>query len=78
MMTRMTLNARVDADGVLRVAVPMGIKEADREVRLIVEPAAKPAMTQAEWAAWVDSMAGTWQGDFERPPQGELQERDPL
>jgi hypothetical protein len=77
-MSRVTLSARVDADGVLRVTVPLGIKEADREVRVTVEPApVKKTMSQAEWAAWVDSKAGAWQGDFERPPQGQLQERGP-
>ena len=35
-------------------------------------------MTQEEWHAWVDSMAGTWQGEFERPAQGEYEEREPL
>lgn len=78
-MTKMILNARIGADGVLRLNVPVGSLEADRDVRVTVEPA-RPAktMTEPEWAAWVDSLAGAWQGDFERPPQGELQERDPL
>jgi hypothetical protein len=44
-----------------------------------VEPLApKKPMTQEEWRAWVDSMAGTWQGEFERPPQGEYEQREPL
>ncbi len=78
-MTRMTMSGRVGADGVLRVNVPVGINEADQAVRITVEPASpQKTMTQTEWAAWVDSMAGTWQGDFQRPPQGEFQERDPL
>jgi len=42
-----------------------------------VEPvAAKKPMTQEEWRGWVASMAGTWQGDFERIPQGNYEERD--
>jgi hypothetical protein len=78
-MSRITLNARVGADGVLRLAVPVGIKEADQGVQVTVEPAAtKKSMTQAEWDAWVESMAGTWQGEFERPPQGEYEQRDPF
>jgi hypothetical protein len=35
-------------------------------------------MSQAEWAVWVASMAGTWEGDFERSPPGDLEERKPL
>jgi hypothetical protein len=78
-MTRMILNARIGADGVLRLNVPLGPQEAHQDVQVTVEAVTpRKPMTQAEWAAWVQSMAGTWQGDFERPPQGELQERDPL
>lgn len=78
-MTRLTMTKRVGADGVLQLKIPVGIDAANQEVRIIVEPAPlKPITSPADWAAWVDSMAGAWQGDFERPPQGELQERDPL
>jgi hypothetical protein len=35
-------------------------------------------MTKDEWKTWVESMAGSWQGEFERPPQGEFEERDPF
>lgn len=76
-MNRTILNARVGSDGVLHV--PLGEAEANREVKVTIEPAApKKALTQAEYAAWVESMAGSWQGDFQRPPQGEFEERDPL
>ncbi len=78
-MTQLKLNARVGADGVLRLTVPVGMQEADREVQITVEPvSAKKAMTPSEWAAWVDSKAGRWQGEFERPPQGAYEERDPF
>jgi hypothetical protein len=40
--------------------------------------APKKPMTQEEWPAWVDSTAGTWQDDFERPPQGEYERRKSL
>jgi hypothetical protein len=78
-MTKMIANARIGADGVLRLNLPVGLQEANRHVLVTVEPASsKKTMTQSEWESWVESMAGSWQGDFERPPQGELQERDPL
>lgn len=78
-MNRMVVKSRVGSDGVLHLALPVGVEEADKEVRITVEPMPpKKAMTQEEWETWVDSMAGSWQGDFERPPQGELEERDPL
>ena len=78
-MNRIVLASRVGHDGVLRVTIPVGIEEAETEVRVMVEPLPnKKALTQAEYAAWVDSLAGSWQGDFERPPQGAVEEREPL
>jgi hypothetical protein len=35
-------------------------------------------MDQAQYAAWLDSIAGRWQGEFERMPQGDFEERDQL
>jgi hypothetical protein len=78
-MDPVTVRSRVDADGTLRVIVPIGAQDANREVQVTVEPVTpEKAASQAEWEAWVDSMAGCWQGGFERPPQGTLEQRDPL
>jgi hypothetical protein len=78
-MNRMVVKSKVGSDGVLHLTLPVGAEEADKEVQITVEPITpQEEMTQKEWEAWVDSMAGSWQGDFERPPQGELEERDPL
>jgi hypothetical protein len=77
-MNRITIRSRVDSDGVLRVSVPLGRADADREVEVTVAPAPGGAQTEREYADWVDSLAGRWQGDFERPPQGEYEQREPL
>jgi hypothetical protein len=82
-MTPTTVTSRVGADGILSVVVPLGPAEANREVRVTVEPVAeKPEMTPEEWAqwrAWVRSMAGSiTDPEFRRHDQGELEERDPL
>jgi hypothetical protein len=77
-MDRIVVKSKVNSDGILNLSVPVGLAEADKEVQVTVEPLAKNPMTQDEWRAWVDSMAGTWQGEFERPPQGEYEEREPL
>jgi hypothetical protein len=77
-MNRIVVKSKVSSDGVLHLALPVGLEEADKEVQVTVEPVARPAMTQEEWQTWVASMAGTWEGDFERPPQGEYEEREPL
>jgi hypothetical protein len=79
-MTRMVIHSRVGADGVLHITVPMGKEVADREVQVTADPApvGPLPMTEQEWRAFVLSTAGSWQGDLERPDQGEYEQRDEL
>jgi hypothetical protein len=78
-MTPTTITSRVGADGILSVSIPLSPSDANQEVRVTVESVnPKPTMTQDEWRAWVGSLAGRWQGDFERPDQGEFEQRDSL
>jgi hypothetical protein len=74
-MSPIVTTATVGPDGTLTLALPP--EAAGQTVRVTVNPAPKP-MTQEEWSAWVLSTAGTWQGEFERPPQDEYEEREPL
>lgn len=78
-MNRIVMKSRVGHDGTLSLSLPLGAAEADREVQVTVEPctSATPP-SQSDWAAWVDSMAGSWEGDFERPSQGAFEVREPL
>jgi hypothetical protein len=69
------MKSRVSADGVLRVTVPVGVAEADREMQVTIEPVASTAISQ-EYLDFLQTTAGAWQGDFERPEQGEYEERD--
>lgn len=78
-MNRIVVKSKVSSDGFLHLSLPIGVVEAEKEVKVTVEPiGTEPAMTRKEWQDWVDSMAGSWQGDFERPPQGQYEEREPL
>jgi hypothetical protein len=78
-MNRIVLNSKVGSDGTLHLSLPLGLAEADHEVRVTVEPLiARDAYTPAEWAAWVDAMAGSWRGDFERPGEADYEKRDSL
>jgi hypothetical protein len=77
-MNRMIVKSRVGADGVLLVEVPLGSQDANREVLVTIEPAAISRPANEEYSAWLQSVAGKWQGDFERPSQDKLEERDPL
>ena len=77
-MQRLVVKSRVDADGVLRVTVPVGEAEADREVQLTIEPVSGPVQSSQEYLDFLQATAGAWQGDFERPDQGEYEVRDSL
>jgi hypothetical protein len=78
-MTRTTITCRVGADGVLSLRIPFSPADANQEVLITIEsPSPRRTMTQDEWRAWVESMAGSLPGDFERPDQGEFEQRDSL
>ena len=77
-MTTVVVRSRVDADGVLRVAVPIGSAEAEHEVQVTIEPVPSESIGRDEYIAWLENSAGQWQGEFERLPQGEYEKRDSL
>ena len=78
-MKSIVLKSKVGADGILHLSVPIGLAEADTEVKVTVESvSSEKPRTQQEWSAWVDSMAGSWLGDFERPAQGVFENRETL
>jgi len=80
-MTHIELTTRVGPDGILTLSVPVGLSEANRLVRVVVEPTEpaleKPTkMTREEWARFVAETAGAWKGELERPDQAEFETRD--
>lgn len=78
-MNRIVVNSKVSSDGTLRLSLPLGLAEANHDVRVIVESlSSQEANSAPEWEAWVDEMAGSWQGAFERPTEGVFEERNPL
>jgi hypothetical protein len=78
-MQPIVMERQADADGVLHLNVPLGPDSAGRQVRVTVEPVGPPAvMTPERWRAGILATAGGWVGEFERPPQGEYEEREPL
>ena len=76
-MTQLVVNSRVKPDGSVSLVLPPDVAQAGDEVRVTVEQIRR-AMTQQEWQAWVQKMAGSWEGELERPPQGEYEVREPL
>jgi hypothetical protein len=78
-MKPIVLERQADADGVLHLDLRLGPDVAGRQVRVTVEPVGPPAtMTREQWRAGILATAGGWVGEFERPPQGVLEEREPL
>jgi hypothetical protein len=68
-MTPTTLTSRIGPDGILTVTVPFTHAEANQEVKLTIEPVTSlPKKTPEETREWLRSLAGAWQGEFERPP----------
>jgi hypothetical protein len=73
------LTAQTNHEGVL--LVPLGPAEANKTVRVTVETADVPSAQLAdreEWLRFIEATAGKWQGDLERPPQGDCEQRDEL
>lgn len=78
-MDRMIVQSRVGADGVLRVTVPVGPQDANREVQVTIEPAAPPQMAPEEWRQFVLATAGSvTDPTFVRHEQGEYERREEL
>ncbi len=65
--------------GVLRVVVPVGTAEADREMKVTIEPLSPHQMTQEEWRQFIYATAGSIDDPtFVRHPQGEYERREEL
>jgi hypothetical protein len=77
-MNRIVVTSRVGSDGVLEFALPVGKANADQEVQVTIEPVLSPTLSREEWQRRILETAGKWQGDFERPEQGEYEVREPL
>lgn len=77
-MNRMVVKSTVSSDGVLHLALPVGVEEANKEVQVTVESTLPVRVSQEEWQDRILSTAGKWQGEFERPDQGEYEQREPL
>lgn len=77
-MTKTVVKSRVDSDGVLRLAVPLGEAEKEREVTVTIEEAKPKPFDQKAWHEFIEATAGKWQGEFERLPEPPLEEREPF
>lgn len=76
-MDRITVQSKIGSDGILQLSVPVGIANAEQEVQVTVEPLVK-GLSSTQWKELIFDTAGKWQGDFERPPQGDYEQRESL
>ncbi|MCE5268772.1 MAG: hypothetical protein LLG00_12890 [Planctomycetaceae bacterium] len=76
-MCHVEIRSKVGADGVLTISLPLGLAEANREVRVVVEPSEHLASSSvAEWREFIGSMQGCISDPtFRRPDQGEYESR---
>jgi hypothetical protein len=77
-VNRIVIQSRVDRNGLLQVTLPIGRDGADQEVTITIEPLVIASRSQDEWQRGIRETAGQWQGDFERPDQGDYEPRDSL
>jgi hypothetical protein len=78
-MQRIVFDQRLNEGGVLEILLPLGEDKAGQDVRVTIEPLS-PARepTLEEWRSGILATAGTWEGEFESLPLGNLEEREPL
>ena len=80
MVKTIETSQQADSDKVLRLAIP--VEQAGRlyHVVIMLEPEdemGKPTLT--DWPpGFIESTAGAWVGELERPPQGEFEKREEL
>jgi hypothetical protein len=77
-MNRIVVKSRVGSNGILQLSLPVGFADADREVQITVDPVGPPIPSPDEWRRAILETAGTWQGEFGRPEQGEYELRESL
>jgi hypothetical protein len=77
-VNRIVVKSKVDSNGVLQLTLPVGSADAGQEVQVTIEPINPASQPRDEWQQRILDTAGKWQGDFERPDQGEYEHRAPL
>jgi hypothetical protein len=69
-MSLLTIDTIVGPDGLVHVVVPDGFAKTNDTLRVTLEKANLSVRPDSEsWQEFVDRVAGTWQGEWERPPQ---------
>lgn len=62
-----SLRAKVDHDGVVRLEIPLGSAYADHEVQVTITGTPAIGDEHDRYAAWLAGIAGKWHEEVERP-----------
>ncbi len=76
-MASIVMLSRSGPDSKLHLEIPVGQPDTEFEVEVVVR-SKQPSVSQQDYLAFLQKTAGAWQGEFERPEQGEPEERDSL
>lgn len=75
-MTSIEVKSRADANGVVNLSIPLGTADANREVRVIVEPLDE-VISVEQWQQFIHATAGSISDPtFQRHPQGDFEQRE--
>ena len=78
-METIKAHARVGKDGLLKLEVPVNLKNVDLEVVLVIQTLPKADDDREEWLAFLEQTAGSLSDDpIKRPPQGDYDVREAI
>jgi hypothetical protein len=82
-MQSIKLQSHVGPDGVLKLEIPLDLRDTDLEVLVVVQPLVFAPITTSEDLGWpagfFEKTAGAWEGEpLVREEQGEYETRDEL
>lgn len=60
----------------LRIVVPVGSAEAERPMQVTIESIPTEVAGSKSYINWLDHIAGQWQGEFERLPAADFEQRE--
>jgi hypothetical protein len=76
-METIKLKTHVGSDGVLKLEVPVSVKDTDLEVVMVMHPSETPVDELGWPVGFFDKTYGSLADDpIERPPQGQYETRD--
>ena len=79
-MRRIEMIATVTNDGTLTIPVPADVTPGAHAVIVEIDerPVGPEHRDATDWPTFLKETAGAWRGDYERPAQGDYEERDEL